>query len=222
MLENYGGEMRGWKFVGGSLFALAITIQIALLGATTAWTKDYDPAVMAYWVQAVGSIAAIFGAFYIGRRGEALQLQLAEESRWRILNERRSTVKALIDDAYKNAKVIEFSASKDEDFDLLAFASFSESGMLDSISQLRELPVFDLESGELVNAVLGVRRECESLLGHVKFFKEHRFKRDAEYPGDVLVKNAMMSAISRLDLYYMQGVSIVGGAPAKIEAPQFY
>lgn len=57
--------MKGWKFVGGVLIALVITIQVALLGATTAWTKDYDPAVMAYWVQAIGSIAAILGALWI-------------------------------------------------------------------------------------------------------------------------------------------------------------
>lgn len=79
-LQNYGGEMKGWKFAGGVLLALAITIQVALLGATTAWTKDYDPAVMAYWVQAIGSIAAILGALWIASEQHRRDLEAKQKA----------------------------------------------------------------------------------------------------------------------------------------------
>lgn len=57
--------MRGWKFLGGLLLALAATVLVALFGATSALKKPYDPTLMAYWMQAIGSIAAILGALWV-------------------------------------------------------------------------------------------------------------------------------------------------------------
>ncbi|KGB99347.1 hypothetical protein [Burkholderia cepacia] len=74
--------MKNWKLVLALLLGLAAVVLIALIGATTAFTEAYDPTKMAYWVQAVGSIAAIFGALRIasGQRADAEHLRQQQEN----------------------------------------------------------------------------------------------------------------------------------------------
>ncbi|MBR8507402.1 hypothetical protein SAMN05443026_5833 [Burkholderia orbicola] len=138
--------------VPGACFVIAIFV--AWLGATTFGTAGYRIENMAYWIQATGSIAAIGGAYFLGRREEVFQRDLAEKARADHLANRHSTLKALVDDAYARAKKLEFSTRDEGDFGMLAFVSVSADTMQDSIDQLRSLPVFDLESGELVEPSL--------------------------------------------------------------------
>ncbi len=59
--------MYGWKPALGVVAGVAAVGGLSLAGATSLWTKCYDPSLMASWVQAVGSIGAILGAFAVSQ-----------------------------------------------------------------------------------------------------------------------------------------------------------
>ncbi|OJA60398.1 hypothetical protein [Burkholderia ubonensis] len=73
--------MKNWKFVIGLLATLAGVFAVAFCGAWVGGDGKYDRAIMAYWMQGVGSIAAIFGALRIAssQRADAERLRLQEE-----------------------------------------------------------------------------------------------------------------------------------------------
>ncbi len=56
--------MPGWRAVLGVLAAIAAVLVFSAFGATSVGLKPYDAGVMASWVQAIGSIAAIGAAGY--------------------------------------------------------------------------------------------------------------------------------------------------------------
>lgn len=58
--------MRKWRLVLGLLASIAAVLILSVYGATSAWTKAYDAGLMATWVQAIGSVAAILAAIWIG------------------------------------------------------------------------------------------------------------------------------------------------------------
>ena len=204
-------------------FGILIAVVVIARFASVAGSHEgYNSANMAYWIQAIGSIATIGGAYVLGRLGETVQRELTEQAHAKQLKTRRSTLKALVDDAYAQAKKLEFSTSEEGNFGMLAFISVSADTMQDSIDQLRSLPVFDFESGELVGAIIGIRRRCESLLGHMKYYNENRFDPPEHYPGDYAVKATMNDHFAQLDQYYQNFLDIVGGERVAIEPPDFY
>ena len=215
--------MGNWVRPAAAGCGILIAVVVIARFASVVGTSDgYNSANMAYWIQAIGSIATIGGAYVLGRRGEIFQRELTEQAHAERLKTRRSTLKALVDDAYARAKKLEFSTSGDGEFGMLAFISVSANTMQDSIDQLRSLPVFDLESGELVEAVLGIRMRCESLLSHMKYYNDNRFDPPEHYPGDYAVNATMNDHFAQLDQYYQNFLDIVGGERVAIEPPEFY
>ncbi|ABB11148.1 hypothetical protein [Burkholderia lata] len=215
--------MRVWKNMVGIVIGLLVAVVgIAWVASGNGGKDAYNPANMAYWIQAIGSIATIGGAYLLGQRDEKFQRELAEKLRTDQLQNRRSTLKALVDDAYAQVKKLQFSTSEDRDFSPVAFISVSEKSMRDSIDQIRTLPVFDLESGELVAAVLGIRRQCESLVDFMVYYNENRFKPHEYYGGDHSLKVTMNDRFEKLDKHYQDFLKIVGGDSVEIEPPQFF
>ncbi|KVQ12441.1 hypothetical protein [Burkholderia ubonensis] len=148
--------MQNWKLVLGLLLSLAGVLFVALLGATTAWTKQYDPTQMAYWVQAVGSIAAIAGAVWIGERQakkarEAAMAQVAEAA----LVKRKSAI-AIVDAAYARAEIIRETMSL-QDIDSVRVALYStyDRSILDGLVRaLQSIPMHEVGSSQAVAELL--------------------------------------------------------------------
>jgi hypothetical protein len=72
--------MSNWKAVLGALGAIVAVVLVAHFGATSAGTQPYRADAMASWMQAIGSVAAILGAYWIGERQSASALRAARES----------------------------------------------------------------------------------------------------------------------------------------------
>ncbi|WP_155301744.1 DUF456 domain-containing protein [Burkholderia gladioli] len=64
-IHNYGGEMSYLGRVLGVMAIIVVVFMVADFCATSMGTKPYDATLMASWMQAIGSIAAIFGALWI-------------------------------------------------------------------------------------------------------------------------------------------------------------
>ncbi|NIF94950.1 hypothetical protein F3J18_06735 [Burkholderia sp. Ax-1720] len=64
------------------LAAILAVVIISDFGATSAGTKPYDPSLMASWMQAIGSVAAILGALWIASEQSRREIaRRAEESK---------------------------------------------------------------------------------------------------------------------------------------------
>lgn len=57
--------MQNMRMIGRLGIGAVAGLLVAWGGSTTGWTKPYDPAVMAYWVQAIGSIGAVCAAIVV-------------------------------------------------------------------------------------------------------------------------------------------------------------
>lgn len=92
--------MQNWKLVLGVLAGIVGVVLVAAFGATSAGTQPYKPDFMAYWMQAIGSIAAILGALKIasGQRkdSERLQEQQKRSERTRKFDERIDRIELVL------------------------------------------------------------------------------------------------------------------------------
>lgn len=71
--------MKSWRRLAlGPLASIAAVLIISVFGATSAGRRSYDPSLMASWVQAVGSIAAIIGAIWIANNQHRATIEFAE------------------------------------------------------------------------------------------------------------------------------------------------
>lgn len=95
--------MANWRAVGAAIAGMGGVLIISAFGATSAGMKPYDSGAMASWVQAVGSIAAIIGAYLIGERQSAeLRRQQLRTQR-----ERLSAYVAIVNVAVERASDLE-------------------------------------------------------------------------------------------------------------------
>ena len=96
--------MPGWRAVMSVLATIGAVLLFSAFGATSAGTKPYDAGVMASWVQAIGSIGAIVGAFVLGRWQSAEQANRDKAER---LERDHAAVQAVYDVAEDLVKICE-------------------------------------------------------------------------------------------------------------------
>ncbi|WP_186085921.1 hypothetical protein [Burkholderia gladioli] len=88
--DDIEGVLYSRKFTGGTvkdlqrtfsvLAVIAVVLVISDFGATSMGTRSYDPTLMASWVQAVGSIAAVLGALWIAFRQDLKSQHAARQA----------------------------------------------------------------------------------------------------------------------------------------------
>lgn len=216
--------MKSWRLVGSVLFGLGGVIVIAFFGATTAGTQAYDPTLMASWVQAVGSIAAIVGAYWFLQISARDQRQLATKVRDRELAERRSSIQAVLDEVY--IKFMELRRWYElENGTLPLEASFlSVDELASAASLLDEVPLFEFDSGELVKAILELRRTCRTAIGllarQARYFRDP--ERDERYPGHPCIADQVNDEVDYIETVYYAALKVTGAEavnrPALIRA----
>ncbi|WP_152036603.1 hypothetical protein [Burkholderia pyrrocinia] len=208
----------------GVLLGLGGAVLIALFGATTAGTKPYDPSLMASWVQAVGSVAAIVGAYWFVQISARDQRRLATKVRDRELSERRSSIQAVLDEVYiKFMELRRWYELENGTFPLeLSFLSVDE--LASAASLLDDVPLFDFDSGELVKAILELRRACRTTIGLLE--RQARNFRDPDederYPGHVCIADQVNDEVDYIETVYFAALKVTGAAavdrPALIRA----
>ncbi|KVV88219.1 hypothetical protein [Burkholderia cepacia] len=214
--------MKNWKTVTSVLACIAATIIISSIGATTAGMQPYKAEYMASWMQAIGSIAAILCAIWIGERSAKHQADLAQNMREQQLAERRSSLKAVLDEVYVRFKRIEPSLNENGAFGFSAFAQISEEHLDRTLDLLGQVPIFELDSGELTKAVLTIQTSCMSLTRLVKQFKLHQKEKPNEYPGDDIATAFMRGSLETLDETFTIVVTLTNGKYPKLRPPSLF
>lgn len=142
-----------------ALGAVVIVLLFASLGLIAAggwtWFKGMLESAAPAWIQAIGSIAAIFAAAEIGRRQaraaidlEAKKRAAAEVQKLKIVMALMARAHGLSDDICKAFATAQFS-----DFDQV-----SPELMVDTHLALQALPVFEIPNGLLALDVLTISR----------------------------------------------------------------
>ncbi|AOI98136.1 hypothetical protein [Burkholderia sp. LA-2-3-30-S1-D2] len=176
----------------------------------------------AAWVQAVGAIAAIAGAYFLGERSASHQLKIATQTRDRELAERRSSLKAVLDEVYVRFKRIEPSLNDSGAFNYSAFTLVSEDQLSRTLDLLDQVPIFELDSGELTQAVLTIQAACMSLTRLVTQFKLHQKEKPNDYPGDDVATAFMRGSLKTLDETFGAVVRLTNGKYPELRPPSLF
>lgn len=118
---------------------------------------------MAYWVQAVGSIAAIFGAFAIGQFQLRAAKEHAEEAHRRSLASKQAASGAIVAAAYSEIETLTkiFDAEGISRRDVLRLYRVEVfSGLIASVERI---PVFELEDADVSVSLLGFQNAMLSI-----------------------------------------------------------
>lgn len=204
-----------WAVVG--IFPTAAIILICKLIGDYFCLSKSD---WASWVQAIGSIAAIAGAFLVGRHQGEIQMEVAAKERRDLLNDHYSTIKGVVDRAFQKCLNIEHYFRDDGPFGNLAFViSYSEDDFSSAIRLLTEAPIYELRSGELVEGILDLRDAMQSMQEWIQLHKVNSKTKNVEpedpdfETDDDVLKEFLRSDMSRARNAYERVIAITGGEP---------
>lgn len=152
-----------WKSAIGAVVIFILLASLALVAAGGwLWFKGLLESAAPAWIQALGSVAAIFAAAHIGRRQAFAATELEHQKQAVVETQKLKIVMALMVRAHGLSNDIckAFDTKAFEDFDLV-----SPDLMLDTHQALLALPVFEIPDGLLaldvltIGRTLGVMRE---------------------------------------------------------------
>ncbi|MBF3782282.1 hypothetical protein ISG18_26735 [Burkholderia pseudomallei] len=149
--------MKNWKSVSAVLAGTAAVIGVSLFGATSAGTQPYKSDYMASWMQAIGSIAAIAGAYWVAeRQGRQQRLHALEMDR---LARQRSyeAFRAIMENGYKRARDLTCTATGLKKDAFVDYWKRAERQFMDTINALSMVPLYSLGSYEAVDSLIGMK-----------------------------------------------------------------
>lgn len=204
-----------------AILTIAAAIGVAIQGGIR-W-QDVDATILAYWVQAIGSIAAIFGAFAIGNSQNKHNRQTAADLAHEAIRRKWSSIKAVVDDLHQQILDIEapFSDTK-ADFGNIAFVfCYNERYFELSMSRVNAIPIFELESDQLVTAIVSFQRFASAMPGWVSTAHDIILGRDMEFDCDTRqIKQIALQTIENAKEAYGEIVAVTGGK--RVEARPNY
>lgn len=203
-------------YVLGMLVTAGIVTDFIVFGREAGFEK----ADWASWVQAVGSIFAIVGAFAIGKHQADVQRQVAERARQELVGDKHATVKGIVDRVFQLCLDVEAHIADQTKPELHAFAFlYIEANVPAAQRLLEDIPLFALGSADLVHATLDMQKAAQGLVAGVEMFR-----RRPTGPGDGLPiseKHALWRLEDRIKQArkaYEAVIAITGGAP--VSTPQ--
>ena len=139
--------------VEGSFVITACFLVVLATATLTIKVWGWDSGIVANWVQAVGSILAIVGAYFIGERQARATLRATQEAHRLGEYARREGMFSVIKAAHSFAKVID-AALEDEARPLKMYGVYHPS-LIDSLVDLMvKLPVSELGSDQAIGAFI--------------------------------------------------------------------
>lgn len=149
---NFRADLR---IVAGAFASLAAVVLVSEFGATSAGTKSYDANLMASWLQAIGSVAAIVGALWIAERQTKIAMRVAERERRAQIKARRLIVTALMENAVRQVSAVKQSFSEGpEEFPF--GLTYNESDFEAAIRHIQAINLLELGEVDLARGIIGM------------------------------------------------------------------
>jgi hypothetical protein len=155
-------SVKSFRMVMEGVFVIAATFLVTLvIAAMTIHAWGWNSGNVASWVQAVGSIAAIIGSYFIGERQAKAALaatqkahQLAEETRRTVeakaAQERRAGMYAVVLAAHNHT--VEIKEALDDEYNIKMYSIYHPSIIDSMIELLSKLPIHTLGSERAIAA----------------------------------------------------------------------
>lgn len=191
---------------------LAIAFMAALFA--TGLHFDLTKSDWAAWVQAIGSVGAIFFAVWTTQRQIAAQAQQAKDAEGRAIKRANDALLAVVDGAAKQFLSLEpvMDVGNSDDFGIYSFMfHYEEQSFTNAINALETVRLIDLGSYELVEAVAGMKAGMVDLRHAVR--EAMNKARDREEEPDHLIRDYGETVIDRLKRHYGKAAKILGGEP---------
>ncbi|HEM7888511.1 hypothetical protein [Burkholderia cepacia] len=153
--------MKNWKTVVSVLSGIAATIMISVFGATSAGTHEYSPELMAAWVQATGAIGAILASGWLVKWQFDKQRAMQVDEQREKVRTRGMHLVHIAEDAEVACSNLVSSFTSDEDLHDFLHQNYDPNRLEVIGVALREIPVLELPSSELVLPVVMLRAACE-------------------------------------------------------------
>ena len=202
------------NWIGNALLAIALTAPVAVMIAIGRHVGLKDTSEWAAWVQAIGSIAAIFGAAWLTQRQIDAQAKIALDAETRELKRANDALLAVVDGAARQFLKLEpvMDVGSSEDFSHLNLLfHYREQSFTDAINALETVRLLDLGSYDLVEAVAGMKAGMIDLRHVVR--EAMNDARGREEQPDHQIKDYGESVIDRLKRHYGKAAEILGGKP---------
>ncbi|KAF1046363.1 MAG: hypothetical protein GAK35_01048 [Herbaspirillum frisingense] len=186
---------------------------------------------LAAWVQAIGAIAAVYGAYVIGRQQMVHDQALAKDAAAAAGERLLKVVRAVVNDVYQQILDVEevFSDTDTVTVGNLVYPSFFALGMQydassygTSVRRLEAIPVFDLGSETVAANVIALQEAASRL---VQWFDlASRIALGPKQKGDEHISNDQAALVIRSHIKdarqaYEAIIAEVGGAPLKEGRP---
>jgi hypothetical protein len=202
------------------ILLIVISIVVTFAGGTSLCMKPYDASVMASWAQAVGSIAAIIGAFMISDFQSNEKRKLAQEA----LQGRQSVINFLLDDLYEQCMNIKENFNENDDFNGTKIGiHYTEDLFDDALYAVQRIPLFKLNSYLLVKPIIGMYHNAKDLNEFIKEARERAKLRETHqrtnnskfqnYMDNESLKEAARQLIEKIIKYYSDAIGVTGGKP---------
>lgn len=151
MLNDYGKELfKPWCSVQNVALALSVLFLMALAIARF----NLNSSEMASWVQAIGSIAAIWGAFTVSNNQVKRQIEQKKEDEKRKSLACYAVVKCAVDHARSVGEVVEKGMPL-EVFKI-SWSQVLSNLIESSLNSLKQLPAHELGNYDLVISLAGI------------------------------------------------------------------
>ncbi|UQV43421.1 hypothetical protein KIV45_15745 [Janthinobacterium lividum] len=197
---------------------MVIATAISVVGYKYIRWDDVDATIVAYWLQAIGSIVAIFGAFAIGNSQNRHNRQIAADLADEAVRRKWSSIKAVVDDLHQQILDTQAAFSEiNKEFDNLAFIfRYNEKYFELSMSRVNAIPIFELESDQLVTSIVSFQRLASAMHTWISTAQDIILGRDTEFECNVQdIKELALQTIENAKVAYGRIVDVTGGIHIK-------
>lgn len=174
---------------------------------------DLDKSEWAAWVQALGSVGAIFGSYLIGRWQSEREDEHAQRMALVAKREKWAAVKAVIDDIYRQClDLAPHFEGPQAGIDVEALAlHYDRRKFTKSLERVESIPVFELNSDSLASPIIDFQREARRV---GRWVDAACGERDANAGDEQIdaerVKHMAGQAVGRLRVAYGKFMEITG------------
>jgi hypothetical protein len=204
--------MKTSKRIGKRLAVAAAVCAVFATLVSVGVASDLDKSEWAAWVQAFGSVGAIFGSYLIGRWQSEREDDHAQRMALLAKREKWAAVKAVLDDLYHQCLDV---ADQFDNADAPLVAPFAPHydprKFAKSLERVESIPVFELNSDRLAGPIIDFQREARRVGGWIERARDHvAGKREDGALDDARLKAMAQGALHRLRAAYADIGEITG------------
>lgn len=201
----------------GIVITLGLLAVVQMLSMSPLWNEGG-----AAWVQAIGSIAAILAAIWVGDRAARKASDHAEKMHSLITEKRHSAMRAILDDADFQCRYAARDFEGDGDFGNLSFIFSFNLRKFDAVlAAVEGIPLHELDSYHAAEGIAGLRNSMIRIKQTIQSVLDPSRPPSGGDEPDDWVKDLGRNQCDEARAFYSLAVVALGGMPNTRVATDF-